>query len=36
LLGALHGPSIFPAELVDGLVGREVVLNTADRLCDQL
>jgi ADP-ribosylglycohydrolase len=31
LLGALHGPSIFPAELREGLLGRAKILDVADR-----
>jgi ADP-ribosyl-[dinitrogen reductase] hydrolase len=33
LLGALHGPGIFPSELVDGLVNRDAVLDLAERFC---
>jgi len=31
LLGALHGPDIFPAELRDGLVGKEKIMDVAER-----
>jgi len=36
LLGALHGPAIFPRNLVDGLQDREVVLDVATRFCNSL
>lgn len=33
LLGALHGSSIFPKHLIDGLVEKEEVLEIADKFC---
>jgi len=36
MLGALHGPSIFPQHLVDGLQGREEILAVANEFCDCL
>lgn len=36
LLGALHGTSIFPKHLVDGLVEREEVLAVADKFYERL
>ncbi len=35
LLGALHGESIFPKHLVDGLWQKEKVLDVIDRFCDK-
>ena len=35
LLGALHGESIFPSELIEGLYNKNLVLETADRFCDK-
>ena len=34
LLGALHGTTIFPKHLVDGLLSREAVFDVANRFCD--
>jgi ADP-ribosylglycohydrolase len=34
LLGALNGTQVFPQHLIDGLVNKDNVINTADRLCD--
>mgnify|MGYP001607376832 FL=1 len=34
LLGALNGTAIFPQHLVDGLVGKEKILDVAERFCD--
>jgi ADP-ribosylglycohydrolase len=36
LLGALHGSSIFPRNLVDGLKEFDVVFDVAERFCDKL
>ena len=36
LLGALHGASIFPRNLVDGLKEKDVVADVASRFCDKL
>lgn len=36
LLGALHGESIFPSHLVDGLDQKDMILETADKFCDKL
>ena len=36
LLGALHGTTIFPKHLVDGLLSREAVFDVANRFCDLL
>ncbi len=36
LLGALHGESIFPQSLIDGLDQNGLILDTADKLCDKL
>ena len=35
LLGALHGTSIFPQHLIDGLVEREKVLEVAQRFAEK-
>ena len=35
LLGALHGTSIFPAHLVDGLLDREAVVEVADQFFER-
>ncbi len=34
LLGALHGASVFPQHLIDGLKDRAVIEDTAEGLCD--
>ena len=34
LLGALHGRSIFPKHLVDGLVNRDALMERAEAFCD--
>lgn len=36
LLGALHGPQIFPSHLIEGLVEKDEIISTANRLCDAL
>jgi ADP-ribosylglycohydrolase len=36
LVGALNGTPVFPTHLVDGLVMRERILDTAERLCERL
>lgn len=36
LVGALKGASVFPDHLVRGLVHRDRILDTAERLCDRL
>jgi ADP-ribosylglycohydrolase len=36
LLGALHGESFWPSNLLDKLSNREVVVKVADRFCDRL
>lgn len=36
LLGALHGQSVFPESLVEGLDQKDLILDTADELCDKL
>ena len=36
LLGAVNGTSIFPRQLVDGLVGKDEILVVADQFCDKL
>lgn len=36
LLGALNGPQIFPQHLVDGLVGKDKILDAANQLCDSI
>jgi ADP-ribosylglycohydrolase len=36
LLGALHGEGIFPSHLIDGLDQKDLILETADKLCDKL
>lgn len=36
LLGALNGPSIFPDELVENLDKKDIIIETASRLCDAL
>jgi ADP-ribosylglycohydrolase len=35
MLGALHGPDIFPQNLVDGLDQKEMILETADKLYEK-
>jgi ADP-ribosylglycohydrolase len=35
LVGALHGPGVFPKHLIDGLQRRERVLDVANRFCDK-
>ncbi len=36
MLGAMHGPDIFPKHLVDGLLNRDEIIYIANRLCDTL
>lgn len=36
MLGALNGEGIFPRHLIDGLDGKDCILETADRLCDAI
>jgi len=36
LLGALHGRSIFPKHLVDGLVNRDALMERAEAFCDAI
>jgi len=35
LLGALHGPEIFPTELVDGLNNKDELVEIADQFCEK-
>lgn len=35
MLGALHGVSIFPSHLVDGLKNKEEIIEIADAICDK-
>ena len=35
LLGALHGTSVFPQQLIDGLRERETILKVADKFFDK-
>ena len=35
LLGALHGTDIFPQHLIDGLKGKEQIIDAVDRFCER-